>query len=183
MVAGHGFDTYTHISYIYILHFCPELTDEYDGFCYTTIFGSVEGTLPLTEDKIVYIGEIAKAGVIVKLGILSFFTHSIIFAGTITGQIGKIYVDEWRSEQLGIFKTVQHTFPVLDIQVHNQNVYVMTENTVINIADNEPCPVTEICLECMTSENPACGWDIYSERRRRKISKGQQPLKSKINRQ
>lgn len=71
-------------------HFCPELTDEYDGFCNTTIFGSVEGTLPITEDKIVYSGEIAKPGVIVKLGILSFLTHSIIFAGTIKGQIGKV---------------------------------------------------------------------------------------------
>lgn len=71
-------------------HLCPELTDENDGFCYTTIFGSVEGTLPLNQDGIVYSGEVTKAGVIVKLGILSFLTHSIIFAGTITGQIGKV---------------------------------------------------------------------------------------------
>ncbi|CAG2200424.1 PLXNA [Mytilus edulis] len=144
-------------------HFCPELTDENDGFCNTTIFGSVEGTLPLNQDGIVYCGEIANSGVIVKLGILGFFTHSLMFAGTTAGKIGKIYVDKRRSEQLGIFKTVQHTFPVLDIKVHNQNVYVMTENTVINIDDNKPCPATVHCLECMKSENPACGWDVFPE--------------------
>lgn len=42
----------------------------------------------------------------------------------------QIYVDKWRSEQLDRFKTVQHASPVLDIQVHKQNVYVMTKNTV-----------------------------------------------------
>ncbi|CAC5379798.1 PLXNA [Mytilus coruscus] len=145
-------------------HSCPELTDENDGFCKTTFFGSIEGTLPLTEDEIVYSGETAKDGVIVKLGILSFITHSLIFAGTTTGKIGEIYVDERRNKQLGTFKTVQRTFPVLDIKVHHQNVYVMTENAIINIAINAPCPSNVLCLECMTSENPACGWDILSER-------------------
>ncbi|XP_052075061.1 plexin-A4-like [Mytilus californianus] len=143
---------------------CPELTDVDDGFCNTIFFGSVEGTLPITDDEIVYSDEIDKVGSIVKLGILSFSTHSLIFAGTTTGKIGKIYVDERRSKQLGTFNIVQHSFPVLDIQVQDQNVYVLTENTVINIADNEPCPSYVTCFECMTSENPACGWDIFNPR-------------------
>lgn len=69
---------------------CPELTDVDDGFCNTIYFGSVEGALPLTEDEIIYSEETEKVGAIVKLGILSFFTHSIIFAGTTTGKIGKV---------------------------------------------------------------------------------------------
>ncbi|CAG2249782.1 unnamed protein product [Mytilus edulis] len=73
-----------------------------------------------------------------------------------------IYVDENRSKQLETFNIVQHSFPVLDIKVQNQNVYVMTENTVINMADDEPCPSDVTCIECMTSENPACGWDIQT---------------------
>ncbi|VDI20321.1 Hypothetical predicted protein [Mytilus galloprovincialis] len=141
-------------------HTCPELTG---GFCDTIVFGSVEGTLPITEDEIVYSGEIAYSGIIVKLGILGFLTHSLVFAGTTTGQIGKIYVDTWRSELLGRFKIVERSFPVVDIQVQNQNVYVMTENVVINIADDEPCPATVHCLECMKSEIPACGWHILSQ--------------------
>ncbi|XP_071129080.1 plexin-A4-like [Mytilus edulis] len=142
-------------------HTCPELTG---GFCDTIVFGSVEGTLPITEDEIVYSGEIAYSGIIVKLGILGFLTHSLVFVGTTTGKIGKIYVDTWRSELLERFKIVQRSFPVVDIQVQNQNVYVMTENVVVNIADNEPCPVTVHCLECMKSEIPACGWHILSQR-------------------
>lgn len=70
---------------------CPEITDDNDGFCDTTIVGSVGGTIHLAEDKIVYSEEISNAGVIVKLGILCFETHSIIFAGTTTGLIGKVY--------------------------------------------------------------------------------------------
>ncbi|XP_052075761.1 plexin-B2-like [Mytilus californianus] len=143
---------------------CPETTDKTDGFCKTQFFGSVEGALPSTEDEIVYSEEILQVGAIVKLGVLGFNTHSLIFAGTTTGKIGKIYVDERKNEQLGIFQIVQHSFPVLDIKVHNQNVYVMTENTVINIADNEPCPSNVLCFECMKSENPTCGWDIVSAR-------------------
>ncbi|XP_071129066.1 plexin-A4-like [Mytilus edulis] len=143
-------------------HSCPELTDVDDGFCNTIFFGSVEGTLPLTEVEIIYSEETGKVGTIVKLGILSYFTHSVIFAGTTTGKIGKIYVDDRRSKQFGTFNIVQHSFPVLDIKVQNQNVYVMTENTVIDIADIEPCPADVLCLECMTSDNPACGWDILS---------------------
>lgn len=42
----------------------------------------------------------------------------------------QIFLDDRRSYQLGSFYIVQHSFPVLDIQVHKQNVYVMTENTV-----------------------------------------------------
>lgn len=61
-----------------------------DGFCNTIFFGSVEGTLPLTEVEIIYSEETGKVGTIVKLGIQSYFTHSVIFAGTTTGKIGKV---------------------------------------------------------------------------------------------
>lgn len=40
-------------------------------------------------------------------------------------------MDDRGSKQLGSFKIVQHSFPVLDIKVNgNEDVYVMTENCV-----------------------------------------------------
>lgn len=69
---------------------CPELTDANDGFCSSVFFGSVEGAIPITGDTSVYSKEISKVGTIVKLGVLGFSTHSVIFAGTMTGKIGKV---------------------------------------------------------------------------------------------
>ncbi|VDI38538.1 plexin A [Mytilus galloprovincialis] len=140
---------------------CPELTDTNDGFCNSIIFGSVEGPLPITEDTSIYSKDISKVGAIVKLGVLGFSTHSVIYAGTTTGKIGKIFMDDRDSRQIGSFKIVQHSFPVLDIKVNNnEDVYVMTENCVVNIADKDPCSSKLTCLDCMKSKNPACGWDI-----------------------
>ncbi|CAG2193360.1 unnamed protein product [Mytilus edulis] len=139
---------------------CPELTDTNDGFC-NSIFGSVEGPLPITEDTSIYSKDISKVGAIVKLGVLGFSTHSVIYAGTTTGKIGKIFMDDRDSRQIGSFKIVQHSFPVLDIKVNNnEDVYVMTKNCVVNIADKDPCSSKLTCLDCMKSKNPACGWDI-----------------------
>lgn len=66
------------------------MTDVDNGFCETIFFESVEGTLPITADEIIYSEKIEKVGAIVKLGISGFFTHSLIFAGTTTGKIGKV---------------------------------------------------------------------------------------------
>ncbi|XP_071159982.1 plexin-A4-like [Mytilus edulis] len=40
----------------------------------------------------------------------------------------------------------------------------MTENMVINVANKESCPLSSSCETCMTSDNPACGWDIASSK-------------------
>ncbi|XP_063446926.1 plexin-A1-like isoform X2 [Mytilus trossulus] len=141
---------------------CPELTDDNDGFCNTQFFGPILGNVILSNDKVIFSEDNSVSGAVVKLGVLPFDHHAVIYAGTATGKIGKIFVNTTDSKTLGIFKKVQISFPVLDIKIHNQDVYVMTENTVVNVADkNEPCPIEAAnCEECMKSNNPACGWNI-----------------------
>ncbi|XP_052060745.1 plexin-A2-like isoform X3 [Mytilus californianus] len=136
--------------------------DVNSDFCNSPLFGSIEGSKPITEERVIYSEGSSVNGAIVKLGVLPFLNHAVIYAGTKTGKIGKIFVTKTDSKALGRFKIVQNFSPVLDIKILEHDVYVMTEHTVINVADKDPCPNTNKCQECMKSMNPACGWNIYS---------------------
>ncbi|CAC5392974.1 PLXND [Mytilus coruscus] len=107
---------------------CKEVKED---FCNSQLFGSIEGSKPITEERIIYSEDSSVNGAIVKLGVLPFFNHAVIYAGTKTGKIGKIFVTGTDQKVLGKFRIVQKFSPVLDIKVQNEDVYVMTENMVI----------------------------------------------------
>ncbi|XP_052080585.1 plexin-B1-like isoform X2 [Mytilus californianus] len=101
---------------------------------------------------------------ITALAILQTNKYSVLYFGTIDGQLGMVYLnlgrkhESYRKPLLSIANST-----IINIKVEKDGVYFITERK-INKTDFEDCSIHKNCESCVDSFNSYCGWD-YAENR------------------